>query len=251
MLSTIFIDEKYYPVDLSKPLSIGLLIDPFHKNPSCFYAPQPEAKPMDFDGFICSVEQGAPVNFYSINLVPHGQGTHTECVGHIRAEFDKMSDVAIPPFIVADLVTAPLVSVGEDRLVQADILDDVEPSGARALIIRTKPNAADKKTLNYTETNPPYLSRALMERIVAHGYDHLLLDLPSVDREKDDGLVANHKLFWQVDGDVQTQKTITEMIYVPDAIEDGRYLLQLQVSHMALDAVPSHPVLYRIEEVRE
>jgi hypothetical protein len=38
--------------------------------------------------------------------------------------------------------------------------------------------------------------------------------------------------------------TITELIYVPDGVEDGLYLLNLQVPNLRTDAVPSRPVLY-------
>ena len=39
--------------------------------------------------------------------------------------------------------------------------------------------------------------------------------------------------------------SITEMIYVPDEIEDGTYLLELQFAPFENDASPSRPVLYR------
>ena len=34
------------------------------------------------------------------------------------------------------------------------------------------------------------------------------------------------------------------MIYVPDEVLDGDYLLELQVPHFINDAAPSRPVLY-------
>jgi hypothetical protein len=38
--------------------------------------------------------------------------------------------------------------------------------------------------------------------------------------------------------------TITELIYVPEGVEDGLYLLNLQVPNLRTDAVLSRPVLY-------
>ena len=41
--------------------------------------------------------------------------------------------------------------------------------------------------------------------------------------------------------------TITELIYVPDDIPDGLYLLNLQIASFEIDVSPSKPVLYQIE----
>lgn len=249
MFSKIFIDHKYYTINLSAPLDIGIQLDPFKQNPTCFYAPQPAASPMDFNGFICAVKEGAPVNFFQVSLVPHGQGTHTECIGHIREAFDKITDKDIPAFMVADLISVQPEEVDGDLVIQALDLALPKKSDAHALVIRTRPNPIEKKVANYTESNPPYLSGEAMALIVESGYDHLLIDLPSVDKEQDEGMVLNHKAFWQINGEVLPHKTITEMIYVPNGVEDGTYVLQLQVANLALDAAPSHPLLYRIEDV--
>ena len=86
-----------------------------------------------------------------------------------------------------------------------------------------------------------------------NGISHLLIDLPSVDKEKDEGKLLAHKTFWNVTNtdvlNVEARKdaTITEMIYVADAVADGSYLLNLQIASFENDATPSKPVLYLIE----
>ena len=87
-----------------------------------------------------------------------------------------------------------------------------------------------------------------MQRIVDAGVQHLLIDLPSVDREEDGGELAAHHLFWNVPSNPNFQKTITEFIYVPNEIVDGRYILNLQVSNFANDAAPSRPMLFDLVE---
>ncbi len=63
--------------------------------------------------------------------------------------------------------------------------------------------------------------------------EHLLIDLPSVDRESDGGKLEFHHAFWGVPNDPQFHKTITELIFVPNHIPDGDYILNLQtVSHI-------------------
>ena len=71
----------------------------------------------------------------------------------------------------------------------------------------------------------------------------------------DDGLLTNHHLFWkvaenthQMGSDSRQDRTITEMIYVDDAMGDGWYLLNLQVPAFGTDAAPSRPLLTRITE---
>ena len=75
----------------------------------------------------------------------------------------------------------------------------------------------------------------------------MLIDLPSVDREKDDGLLLAHKAFWNYPEATRLDATITEFIYVSNKIEDGSYLLNLQIAPFHNDASPSKPVLYKIE----
>jgi hypothetical protein len=87
-----------------------------------------------------------------------------------------------------------------------------------------------------------------MRWIADRGIKHLLTDLPSVDPEVDGGTLAAHKAFWIVDGVVREDCTISEMVYVPENIPDGLYLLDLHTMALELDASPSRPMLYVIEK---
>jgi arylformamidase len=81
------------------------------------------------------------------------------------------------------------------------------------------------------------------------GLDHLLIDLPSVDRESDGGKLLAHKAFWQFPERIRKNCTITELVYVADTIQDGLYFLNLQITSLEMDASPSKPVLYNLTEV--
>ena len=61
-------------------------------------------------------------------------------------------------------------------------------------------------------------------------------------------VLAAHHLFWDVPAEPNFQKTITELIYVPNEISDGNYILNLQVSNFANDAAPSRPMLFDLTE---
>jgi hypothetical protein len=100
--------------------------------------------------------------------------------------------------------------------------------------------------MQYSDTNPPYLTEDAMRHIASLGIQHLLIDLPSVDKEKDGGKVACHHIFWNYPTNPQTSRTITELIYVPNTVLDGAYLLNLQIASLENDASPSKPVLFNI-----
>ena len=213
MKNILTIRDRSYKIDLDKPHSIGIPLNPFELNPSCFYADQPSANPMIFNNYVCSIEAGAPINFYTLNIVPHGNGTHTECVGHISPNFEKVNQIIQNPFFLTELITLEPQVTKQGHIITAEMLSDHIQHNTNTLIIRTLPNTPNKKSRNYTETNPPYLTTDAMKHIVERGYNHLLLDLPSVDREKDDGAMAAHKIFWNMDNAPEIHKTITELIY--------------------------------------
>ena len=92
-----------------------------------------------------------------------------------------------------------------------------------------------------------------MEFIAAGRVKHLLVDTPSIDRLFDEGKLSNHRIFWNVEPESfelsersLTNNTITEMIFVPEFVEDGVYLLNLQIAAFQSDASPSRPILFKI-----
>jgi hypothetical protein len=71
-----------------------------------------------------------------------------------------------------------------------------------------------------------------------------------VDRLFDEGHLSAHNIFWETKGKkfnlAAQNKTITEMIFVPDLLDDGHYLLNLQIPAFVSDAAPSRPIVYKI-----
>jgi hypothetical protein len=125
-------------------------------------------------------------------------------------------------------------------------------SGPEVLIIRTNPNQPSKRFMKYSENPPPFFTNDAMSMIYDTGINHLIVDLPSMDRMSDDGILGNHRIFWG-DGlnpkgkiNPKSEKTITELAYIPNSVADGLYFLNLQIPHFVCDAAPSRPLLYRI-----
>ncbi|HEX4674982.1 MAG TPA: cyclase family protein, partial [Steroidobacteraceae bacterium] len=244
----------------------------------------------------------------TLTLIPHCNGTHTECVGHLTREPLDAHRVAPLGFIPAMLVSIEPVDAsgsGEgtdptphrgDQLITRGALENswraaegrapetealvpnpVVPKATRtgstataavgaaasrttpaqfvprALIIRTLPNPPGKQHQNYSDSTPPYLSRQAAELLIELGIEHLVVDLPSIDRAHDEGRLTAHRIFFGLPPAstalaqaTRPRATVTELAYIPDAAPDGPYVLELQVPALGGDAVPSRPLLYRL-----
>ena len=233
--------DRTFQVDMQKGHFIGIPLDHIHGQPNAFFAPLYEAGPHKVGTWIGDTREGASVNFYDLRLNPHGNGTHTECVGHIATERYSVHQTLGSGFWIAQLISVfPTQTENGDRVI--DQLDWEE--GVEAIILRTLPNHEDKKKRNYSGTNPPYLHAGIARKMADDNVLHLLLDLPSVDREEDAGALAAHKAFWSYPDQPRKNATISEMIYVDNVIPDGLYLLEIQMPALELDASPSRPYIY-------
>ena len=255
-----------FEIDLSKPIDISIPLTNTNENPIAWYIEKPVIEPVVFGDWIGKVSEGkSSTNFNNIFFNPHGHGTHTECLGHITNDFYSINQSLKQFFFFAKLITVEPEKIGDDLVITKEqiltalnaISASPEASGSlsmtnEALIIRTLPNQKDKKSRKYSNTNPPYLSEETAIFIRESEIQHLLIDLPSVDKEHDEGKLLAHKAFWNVkdthnlNNDARFEATITEMIFVPNEIEDGNYLLNLQIASFENDASPSKPVLYSI-----
>ncbi len=234
--------ETDSPMDLSMDLSDNQTL-------SAWYVSPPKMEVVRENGFLGSVEEGGDVNFRSIWFNPHGHGTHTESSGHITKEILSINKVLKNYFFRALLISlSPLEQANGDRIISIPTLP--EGLDVEALIIRTLPNSDSKKSLNYADTNPPFLALDGIKVLNDFNIKHLLIDLPSVDKEKDGGALAFHHAFWEVPHVNRIERTITELIFVDERIIDGEYILELQVAPFENDASPSRPVLYKINQVK-
>jgi kynurenine formamidase len=244
-----------HQIDLSKPLDISIPLTNNDQNPIAWYQNAPEIEPVTMGDWIGKVSEGkSSTNFNNIFFNPHAHGTHTECLGHITRDFYSINQCLKQFFFTAQLISVHPESMGEDLVITKEqVINALGTTLPQAIIIRTLPNLETKLHLNYSNTNPPYLEESAAVYIREMGIEHLLIDLPSVDREHDEGKLVAHKAFWnvkdvnQVNGDARFNCTITEMIYVDEKVKDGSYILNLQFASFENDASPSKPILYSLE----
>jgi arylformamidase len=248
--------------DLSIPLDFA------GPQPTFFGADRAKAEALQAGTFIGDVRRGGSVNCARYTLTPHCNGTHTECVGHVTIESRSIRSLAPahPVLCVVVSVTpenfesteerSPLVSQPGDRLITRLSLESATsqlgslPAGA--LVIRTLPNDRAKLSRNHDEgAPPPYLSAEAAQWLVSSNVEHLIVDLPSIDRASDEGRLTAHRIFWGMPAGAtaassatRAHSTITELAYVDDVVSDGLYLLSLQVAPFEAEAAPSRPILY-------
>ena len=243
-------DTKAIKVDLNNPISISIPIKNGSENPNCYWADDVKFKTIKAENFIGNVAAGGPVNYQKLEITPHGNGTHIEGFGHITDSGETINNQLTTYHFYAKLIslTPTKNRNGDSTLELTEELKSIDWEHVKSLIIRTLPNHQSKLRKKYSGTNPPYVSTQLMEFIVSQGIEHLLVDLPSVDKEIDEGALISHKTFWNLPHNIRKYATITELVYVSDSILDGPYLLNLQTINLEMDAAPCNPTLYKIED---
>ena len=266
MKAEVEIGNKKYTVDFSKGIDISIHLNFNGEQPNTYGVEKATSRPYQDRQFIGDTRKGGPCNFETYSFTPHCNGTHTECIGHITDEritiLSSLKDEMIPSTLITitpkstsenytpELNKEDLVITKEDLISQ---LKDVNTEFLNGLIIRTLPNSETKKSRDYMKETPAFFSTEAMEYLVNLEVHHLLVDTPSVDRLFDDGHLSAHNIFWETKGgkfnpDTQN-KTITEMIFVPDSLKNGHYLLNLQIPAFVSDAAPSRPIIYKINEL--
>lgn len=247
MIATIQHNSRKYEIDLSNPIDISIPVDVTKKQVNAWYINDAEIFPEEFDGQKIKVSEGAVVNFNHISFNPHSHVTHTECAGHITEKVHSINKNLKQFFFFTEVITvAPELIKGDEVISKKQLQFALGNKKRDAVVIRTIPNLSEKKSQRYSNTNPPYLLEEAAIYLREKGVKHLLVDLPSVDKEKDDGLLLSHNAFWNTAGKIRLDATITEFIYVPNKVKDGTYFLNLMVAPFENDATPSKPMLYEI-----
>lgn len=232
------------PLDPAKPtLAFGL--------------PAVEVAPFRAGHFVGDTRQGGAVNCALVSLAPHGSGTHTECVGHIVDERVSVADVLRAPVLLGQLLVVAsdtLAATGEtydaphapdDRVISRSSLEAAfDPAAPHDALVIARRGGAQPS--DWTGSNPPYLTSDAARWLAARDVQHVLLDVPSIDREEDDGLLPNHRHFWRVPvgeratgAQSRAHATISELLTVPEHTPPGPYALFVQIPPLALDAAPS------------
>jgi kynurenine formamidase len=260
-----------------EPINLALPLDFDGEQPDAFGLPRACRTPYTAGDFVARVAQGASINCDLVTLAPHGNGTHTETAWHILHAPLPLDALQLAPLIPAALLTVEIMTLeasgesytaGElgDRVVSARaIMQAWQALGApaefaQALALRCADEEGGQGA-RWSGQDPPYLTAEAMRVVRALGVQHLLIDVPSVDREQDQGLLECHRVFWELPPRALAPlaplpadhpaigRTITELIDAPAQQADAFGLLNLQIPRWRLDAAPSWPRLFLLEEI--
>jgi len=258
--------------DLSTAIDISIPLTFDGEQPNCFGAPRATRESLRVGDWVGDTHHDGSCNVDVYRLTPHCNGTHTECVGHIVHD-----DVFAAETVRGGLYPATLITV--EPMTQAHARETTSPDPApadrmitalaikraleqwpesvmrSALIIRTTPNPESKAMREYhADDPPPFLSMEAARLLVEMNVQHVLVDVPSLDRMADEGHLSAHHIFFGLPSGARDARaasrahcTVTELIYVPDEIPDGYYLLDLQMPSFMTDAAPSRPLLYQVQ----
>ena len=251
MITHIQHQSNTFTIDLSQPIDLSIVLHA--EGPRAWYAGKMRFAPVINQYFTGSVKLGGKVNFNDVFFNPHAHGTHTETLGHISRELVSIENALTRYWWIASLITLTphlcteandIVQAGDSIITLEQVQQALSGEMPEALVIRTTPNSDEKKSRLYSNTNFTYMHPDAAAWLAAQGVQHLLVDMPSIDREEDQGKLLAHHAFWNYPAAPRMHATITEMVFVEDTVDDGLYMLNLQVASFRNDAAPSRPVLY-------
>lgn len=269
MKITVEINDKSYKVNVDEHLNISIPINFNGEQPNAYGAEKAVSTPCKAGKLVGDTRLGGSCNFEQYKFIPHCNGTHTESIGHITHErisvHESLKDAFIPSTLIS-VTPEKATETNETYSIDLDendllitkkmigkALENADENFLKGLIMRTLPNDENKLTREYLNEVPPFFSTEAMLFLREKNIEHLLCDLPSIDRIFDEGKLSNHRIFWNVEqGKFETNKnslisnTITELIFVPEKISDDKYLLNLQIAPFSTDASPSRAVLFSI-----
>jgi kynurenine formamidase len=287
---TIELQRASYQVNMASSWSLAIPVN-FNQprqQPNHFYADAALATPMQVDGFIGDTKQGGSCNVNELTINPHCNGTHTESIAHIcdfsmnthavsnrinnETQVKTLAELNLPALMPCAVISlTPELAIESKENYSPDFskhdviisksalkkaLVDYHNEQLQALVIRSLPNNSSKKQQAYnSENQPAFFSREAILYLNERGVEHLIVDLPSIDRLHDEGLMTCHHLFWHVEEGSQqvnenslVNKTITEMAFIDNEIPDDFYFINIQTPAFHNDAAPSRPVLFSEKE---
>ena len=269
MIISISHNKKDYRVDTNNSFDISIPYNFNGDQPNFYDVDKGQLKYLQSGGTIYSVAEGSGCNVPEVSLNIHCSGTHTECAGHLLENPGNvgvlLKDIMIPTVLIT-VNTSLFCNSGEsyhcnvgdnEQIITKTIIQNEfkiwEEFQPRALVIRTTPNLNEKKYYRYSNHSPPFFSNDALRFIKGIGICHLVVDLPSIDRIEDNGILGNHRIFWgdgvDAKGEVNTESmgTITELAYIENNIPNGFYFLNIQLPHFVCDAAPSRPILLKAD----
>src|SRR5215204_2907304 len=122
---SIEIDNKTFKIDNSKPLDLSIPLRFNGAQPNAYGVEKATSKPCEAGVIVGDTRRGGSVNFEQYKFIPHCNGTHTECVGHITHERISVRDCLTDAFVFASLISVePEKAFGSSETYAIDLPDN-------------------------------------------------------------------------------------------------------------------------------
>src|SRR3954469_25047439 len=104
-MTSIEINGRNYTFDETAPIDISI---PLHFNgpqPNAYGVEPATSAACEYGDLIGDTRRGGSCNFERVTLIPHCNGTHTECVGHITDQRISVQECLKDVFVRAVVVS--------------------------------------------------------------------------------------------------------------------------------------------------
>ena len=85
-------ENQTYKINAENPLDISIPLNFNGAQPNAYGVEKASSKPCEAGNSIGDTRQNGSCNFEQYKFIPHCNGTHTECVGHITNERISIRD---------------------------------------------------------------------------------------------------------------------------------------------------------------
>ncbi len=243
-------------------INVSRTIDPNTSSSGAFYLDQPSAETVEFPGqFIGDVDRGGSCNVSYLTFCPHNV-THIETSAHV------LSPECSPP-TVADLENAALI--GRVFLIDLSYLDtsynakidmehvkphlDTLTQQINFVAIKTKSSDLPE-TFDFSGRGFMALSQKAGQYLhdfksQGHPMAGLVLDLPSIDQESDEGKLLAHRAWFGLPmtghvADDQEKRSLVELAYF-NKLTQGYYNIHISPPNFRTDAAAVGVHLQKID----
>ena len=204
-------NKQDYKINTKQSIDISIPYN-FNGAQPNFYDVNPgKLSPFKFAETSYSVANGAGCNVPEISMNIHCTGTHTECVGHLLEKNGSVSEciqdlymptvlLTVRPKLFSECSDGYHVAVkGDEKVISKESIEvsykKHKLNNPLSMIIRTLPNPKEKQFYSFTENYPPFFTNDSLI-FLSNKIQHLVVDIPSIDRMEDDGILGNHRIFW-------------------------------------------------------
>ena len=156
MIAEISHHGRHYRIALNDPIDLSLPLDANAPGPRAWHVEAPRMEPVRYGDKVFAVTSGSPVNFRNVFFNPHGNGTHTECVGHISKENYSINKTFSRFMFIAELVTILPEELpnGDFVITKKQLINALkETENIEAIVIRTLSNGLNKLHMQYSNTS--------------------------------------------------------------------------------------------------